>query len=91
MNKSKRTTRKTARKNGNKRRYSNSRTRHNKHTKNSKLTRCNWMKKLLFKGGDASQHAENVFGGIGQQHALSDNNNAIYQNALGGKIPANNM
>jgi len=38
------------------------------------------MKKLLFKGGDASHHAENVFGGIGQHHAISANNNAIHQN-----------
>ena len=44
------------------------------------LTRRNWMKKLLFKGGNASIHAENVFGGIGQQQAMSANNNAIYQN-----------
>jgi hypothetical protein len=44
------------------------------------LTRRNWMKKLLFKGGDASHHAENVFGGIGQHHAMSENNNAIHQN-----------
>lgn len=44
------------------------------------LTRRNWMKKLLFKGGNASVHAENVFGGIGQQHAVSANNNAIHQN-----------
>jgi len=44
------------------------------------LTRRNWMKKLLFKGGNASVHAENVFGGIGQQHAMSANNNAIHQN-----------
>ena len=44
------------------------------------LTRRNWMKKLLFKGGDASHHAENVFGGIGQHHAISANNNAIHQN-----------
>ena len=44
------------------------------------LTRRNWMKKLLFKGGNASVHAESVFGGIGQQHAMSANNNAIHQN-----------
>jgi hypothetical protein len=44
------------------------------------LTRRNWMKKLLFKGGNASIHAENVFGGIGQQQAMSANNNAIHQN-----------
>ena len=47
------------------------------------LTRRNWMKKLLFTGGDASHHAESVYGGIGQQHAISGGNNAIYQNALG--------
>ncbi len=44
------------------------------------ITRRNWMKKLLFKGGNASVHAENVFGGIGQHHAMSANNNAIHQN-----------
>jgi hypothetical protein len=38
------------------------------------------MKKLLFKGGNASVHAENVFGSIGQHHAISANNNAIHQN-----------
>ena len=50
-----------------------------KHSNSAVLTRRNWMKKLLFKGGDASHHAENVFGGIGQQHATSANNNAIHQ------------
>ena len=48
--------------------------------KSAVLTRRNWMKKLLFKGGNASVHAENVFGGIGQHHAMSANNNAIHQN-----------
>jgi hypothetical protein len=38
------------------------------------------MKKLLFNGGNASIHAESVFGGIGQQHAMTANNNAIHQN-----------
>lgn len=52
----------------------------NKHSNSAVLTRRNWMKKLLFKGGNASVHAENVFGGIGQQHAMSANNNAIHQN-----------
>ena len=52
----------------------------NKHSNSAVLTRRNWMKKLLFKGGDTSHHAENVFGGIGQQHAMSANNNAIHQN-----------
>ena len=52
----------------------------NKHSNSAALTRRNWMKKLLFKGGNASVHAENVFGGIGQQHAMSANNNAIHQN-----------
>lgn len=52
----------------------------NKHSNSAVLTRRNWMKKLLFKGGNASIHAENVFGGIGQQHAMSANNNAIHQN-----------
>jgi hypothetical protein len=51
-----------------------------KHSNSAILTRRNWMKKLLFKGGDASHHAENVFGGIGQHHAMSENNNAIHQN-----------
>ena len=51
-----------------------------KHSNSAVLTRRNWMKKLLFKGGNASIHAENVFGGIGQQHAMSANNNAIHQN-----------
>ena len=51
-----------------------------KHSNSAVLTRRNWMKKLLFKGGDASHHAENVFGGIGQHHAMSENNNAIHQN-----------
>ena len=93
MSKPKRSTRKTTRKtsgkNRNKRRHSNARTRPNKCTKTSKLTRRNWMKKLLFKGGDASHHAENVFGGVGHQQAAGDNNNAIYQNPLGGKLPVN--
>ena len=52
----------------------------NKHSNSAVLTRRNWMKKLLFKGGNASIHAENVFGGIGQQQAMSANNNAIHQN-----------
>ena len=51
-----------------------------KHSNSAVLTRRNWMKKLLFKGGNASIHAENVFGEIGQQHAMSANNNAIHQN-----------
>ena len=51
-----------------------------KHSNSAVLTRRNWMKKLLFKGGNASVHAENVFGGIGQHHAMSANNNAIHQN-----------
>jgi hypothetical protein len=50
------------------------------HSNSAALTRRNWMKKLLFKGGNASVHAENVFGGIGQHHAMSANNNAIHQN-----------
>ena len=53
------------------------------------LTRRNWMKKLLFKGGNASVHAENVFGSIGQQHAMSANNNAIHQNPPMVHAPAN--
>jgi len=52
----------------------------NKHSNSAVLTRRNWMKKLLFKGGNASVHAENVFGGVGQHHAMSANNNAIHQN-----------
>ena len=51
-----------------------------KQRKSAMITRRNWMKKLLFKGGNASVHAENVFGGIGQHHAISANNNAIHQN-----------
>jgi hypothetical protein len=51
-----------------------------KHSNSAVLTRRNWMKKLLFKGGDAYHHTENVFGGIGQHHAMSANNNAIHQN-----------
>jgi hypothetical protein len=47
------------------------------------------MKKLLFKGGNASIHAENVFGGIGQQHTMSANNNAIHQNPPMVNAPAN--
>ncbi len=50
-----------------------------KYTNSAVLTRRNWMKKLLFKGGNASIHAESVFGGIGQQHAMTANNNAIHQ------------
>jgi hypothetical protein len=61
-----------------------------KKNKSPKLTRQNWMKKLIFTGGDASHHAENVFGGIGQQNASAENNNAIYQNPLGGGIPGTN-
>lgn len=51
-----------------------------KRSNSAVLTRRNWMKKLLFKGGNASVHAESVFGGIGQQHAMSATNNAIHQN-----------
>jgi hypothetical protein len=51
-----------------------------KYTNSAVLTRRNWMKKLLFNGGNASIHAESVFGGIGQQHAMTANNNAIHQN-----------
>jgi hypothetical protein len=51
-----------------------------KQRKSAIITRRNWMKKLLFKGGNASVHAENVFGSIGQHHAISANNNAIRQN-----------
>ena len=58
--------------------------------KSAKLTRKNWMKKLIFTGGDASNHAENVFGGSGQQNAIGENNNAIYQNPLGSGIPGTN-
>ena len=71
-----------ARKNSKSMRKQNRRSRSvsNKHSNSSALTRRNWMKKLLFKGGDASHHTENVFGGIGQHHAMSANNNAIHQN-----------
>ena len=51
-----------------------------KQRKSAIITRRNWMKKLLFKGGNAQVHAENVFGSIGQHHAISANNNAIHQN-----------
>lgn len=61
----------------------------NKHSNSAVLTRRNWMKKLLFKGGNASIHAENVFDGIGQQHAMSANNNAIHQNPPMVHAPAN--
>jgi len=60
-----------------------------KRSNSAVLTRRNWMKKLLFKGGNASVHAENVFGGIGQQHAMSANNNAIHQNPPMVHAPAN--
>ena len=50
--------------------------------KDTKLTKKNWMKKLIFTGGDSSHHAEHVFGGIGQQYAISDSNNGIHQNPL---------
>ena len=60
-----------------------------KHSNSAVLTRRNWMKKLLFKGGNASVHAENVFGGIGQHHAMSANNNAIHQNPPMVPGPAN--
>jgi|SaaInlV_150m_DNA_3_1039698.scaffolds.fasta_scaffold08293_4 hypothetical protein len=50
--------------------------------KDTKLTKKNWMKKLIFTGGNSAEHAEHVFGGIGQQHAISNSNNAIYQNPL---------
>ncbi len=59
-----------------------------KQQKSAALTRRNWMKKLLFKGGNASVHAENVFGGIGQQHAMSANNNAIHLNPPMSHAPA---
>ena len=56
--------------------------RNSRKNKDTKLTKRNWMKKLIFTGGDGSHQAEHVFGGIGQQHAASDNNNAIHQNGL---------
>jgi|SaaInlV_130m_DNA_3_1039695.scaffolds.fasta_scaffold28658_3 hypothetical protein len=62
----------------------------NKKNQTAKLTQKNWMKKLIFTGGDASHHAENVFGGPGQQNAAGENNNAIYQNPLGSGIPGTN-
>ena len=58
----------------------NSKHANRRHSNTDNLTRRNWMKKLLFTGGDASHHAESVYGGIGQQHAISGGNNAIYQN-----------
>ena len=58
----------------------NSKHANRRHSNTDNLTRRNWMKKLLFTGGDASHQAESVYGGIGQQHAISHNNNAIYQN-----------
>lgn len=60
-----------------------------KQSNSAVLTRRNWMKKLLFKGGDAYHHTENVFGGIGQHHAMSANNNAIHQNPPMVPGPAN--
>jgi hypothetical protein len=47
-----------------------------------KITRNNWMKKLIFKGGDASHHATNVYGSSGQQFAGADN--SIQQHPVGG-------
>jgi hypothetical protein len=100
MNKSKSSNRKHSniRKNGKTMRKQNSHSRSvsNKHRRSMSkqrnsavLTRRNWMKKLLFKGGNASVHAENVFGGIGQHHAMSANNNAIHQNQPMVHAPAN--
>ena len=41
------------------------------------------MKVKIIKGGDASEHAVAVFGGIGQQHAVSADTNLIAMNAVG--------
>jgi len=79
---------KTTRRNGTKKRsHRNKRngnrakgTKKHNSRKDTKLTKKNWMKKLIFTGGNSAEHAEHVFGGIGQQHA--GQNGAIYQNPL---------
>ena len=68
----------------------NTRSKGTRKRKDTKITRKNWMKKLIFTGGDVSHHAEHVFGGIGQQHAMSESNNAIHQNPLPMSAPVPN-
>jgi hypothetical protein len=49
--------------------------------KDGKLTRENWMKKLIFKGGSgAAEHGVSVFGGMDNQHV--GNGGAIHVNQL---------
>tara|TARA_B110000503_G_C7119637_1_gene401894 strand:- start:245 stop:568 length:324 start_codon:yes stop_codon:yes gene_type:complete len=82
---------KTIRRSGTKKRYP--RNKHNskrgkgtkKHysrkNKDTKLTKQNWMKKLIFTGGNgAAEHGVNVFGGMGNQHV--GNGGAIHVNQL---------
>ena len=39
---------------------------------------------MIFKGGDASHHAVNVYGNSGQQFANAANDNSIQQHQVGG-------
>jgi hypothetical protein len=49
--------------------------------KDGKLTRDNWMKKLIFKGGSgAAEHGVSVFGGMDNQHV--GNGGAIHVNQV---------
>jgi hypothetical protein len=65
-----------------------------KHQSVKHRKRCSKAYKLLkIKGGDASNYAQSVYGGIGQQQALSDNNHVIAMkqvscNQSGGAEPA---
>lgn len=50
--------------------------------------RCSksYKKMMKIKGGDASDYAISVYGGIGQQHAVADNNHVIAMNKAGSLI-----
>jgi len=49
---------------------------------------CSKMLKVkIIKGGDASEHAIAVYGGIGQQHAATADTNVIAVNAVGSPSP----
>ena len=45
------------------------------------------LKFKIIKGGNASDHAISVYGGIGQQHAVNPDTNVIAVNAVGSPSP----
>ena len=82
---------KTTRRNGTKKRYHRNKKngkrgkgtkKHNsRKNKDTNLTKKNWMKKLIFTGGNgAATHGVNVFGDMGNQHV--GNNGAIHVNQM---------